>query len=110
MTNFYDWTNEVRRYFDSYGVLFAGAEMSAGMTFEHVIGKKEPFATEEQISVEIHLITEDFAAVEEALADGFLEQFELFMVGDERIHNFDSNTEVTLRLGQKAPTTEWVEL
>lgn len=110
MTNFYDWTNDVRRYFDSYGVLFAGAEISSGMTFEHILGQKTPIGTEEQICVEIHLITEDFAAVEEALADGFLEQFELALTGENRVHNLDRNTEVTLQLTQKAPVMEWVEL
>ncbi|MCV0439767.1 MAG: hypothetical protein K5880_14160 [Hydrogenophaga sp.] len=110
MTNLYDWTNDVRRYFDSYGVLFAGAEMHSGMSFEHILGQKNPVGTEEQISVDIHLITEDFAAVEEALADGFLDQFELSLVSEERTHSFDHNTEVTLRLAQKEPQTTWVEL
>lgn len=110
MTNFYDWTNDVRRYFDLYGVLYAGVEISSSMTFEHTLGQKTPIGTEEQICIDVHLITEDFTAVEEALADGFLEQFEVALTGDERTQNFDRSTEVTLHLIQQAPVVEWVEL
>ena len=110
MTNFFDWTNDIRRHFDLYGVIYAGAEISSGMEFVQILGKKEQHATNEQISVDIHLITEDFAAVEEALADGFSERFELELTSEERTYNFDRNTEVTLHMIQRAPVVEWVEL